>query len=435
MSEPRDRQLAVLSGGRSVEPLIEELGAKYNLAFLYHPVAQRVAQSEDMSVANLQLLSGPDVQARAINEALRMTSRVWSALEDGTLQTVVRNVLTEQGLEAKALVDGLSNWLPNVVFGEATKTLMRTLVWRQLIEEFDISVCVTHEDVVADTKGMVQFFRDNGIPTLHVPHAIYFDQWRGGPGEDVHDSITAEWIAVAGPYQRAWYIERGADPKKTIMTGMPHWDKWKDPPKRRWARNALKIPRGEQVVVYASSWPQTTSLYGMHSLIPQVYAAYLEAAKDQSWRSLIKLHPSAGEPSHQEHAKQASQMGIPVMLTAQYLDLALAAADLVVAVGPSNILIEAALIGVPTVSVHGFQQDEAVLTCMPGELRETIVRGLTKLWRDKYRKLVPSFLKKYVYKADGHATRRVLKLVEKIAREPEPVEEPEQPEEAECLSS
>jgi hypothetical protein len=166
--------------------------------------------------------------------------------------------------------------------------------------------------------------------------------------------------------------------------------------------------------VYASSWPQKTSVEGIHDLLTEAYNGFLDAVGD--WHAIVKLHPSAGEQNAQAHVGIAQQRGARVMVTPQYLDLVLGAADAVVAVGPSNILIEAAILGIPVVSVYGFADEELVLTCEPGGIGEAVDQALSDGWRREFKGKGWQFVKRHAYKPDGKAGERVLALIERIAK-------------------
>lgn len=408
----RDFPVAVLSGGRAVQPLLKPLAERFNLALLY-PRAAEQAAARGLPVANLAPWADDRTKAQSVNDALRLCSGLFPALEAGTLVEPFEETIGH--FSADGVVENLGQWFPNWVLQSVSRQVLRLKLWRRLMDEFDVKICITHEDVCEDTKSMVQFFRARGVPTLHVPHAVYLDQWRAGPGLDVHDEIACEYMAAAGSFQREWYVARGFPESNVSLTGSPSWDKWSRPPDQTWARDALKLAHDEPAVVYASSWAQHTSPLGFHDLVAECYAAFLEAAKGADWQAIVKLHPNAGQASHQRHAKLASEMGVRCLVTPSYLDIVMQAADLVVAMGPSNILIEAAMLGVPIVSVLGFADDEAVITCEPGEQGAAIGRGLGEERRREFAELRGPFVEKYAYANDGGATERVLELVGELS--------------------
>lgn len=417
------KPVIVLSGGRSTEPLMDALGKDYALAFLYPPAAQQAA-NKGITVVNLDQWATPETRAAAINEALHQTEGIWPAFENGHLPKLFEQTLMQNGIAGPTAADGLGDmlkgWFPEKVFQSVSRTIFRLMIWHNLNQAHNVRACVTHEDVAEETKSMVAYFRGQGIPTIHVPHAVYMNIWRGAPREDIADELTAEWIACAGPFQRAWYIERGANPTKTIVTGLPQWDKWQKQMDRTWSRQALNLPMDKPVVVYASSWAQATSALGMHDAIDWAYRSFLALAKENEkrWTAFIKLHPSADQASAKMHVDLVRECGLKAAVTPHYLEMVLGAADLVVSAGPSNILIEAAMLGVPGVSVFGYDDDHAVITCDPSTIGKAVKQGLSPLWREKFKDIRPRFLAKYAGPADGKATERVLKLVKEITCQP-----------------
>ena len=96
------------------------------------------------------------------------------------------------------------------------------------------------------------------------------------------------------------------------------------------------------------------------------------------------------------------------LVTAQYLDIVMATADLVVAVGPSNLLIEAALLGIPTVCIEGFEDDPEVVSTNKIGLPDAIERGLSVDFD------YSGYISKYAHANDGKNTQRVLDLIKRI---------------------
>src|SRR3990167_1089526 len=82
---------------------------------------------------------------------------------------------------------------------------------------------------------------------LHNPPAIYMDVGRGAPGSDVHDLVTATHLAASGPYQRAWYEQRGFAVENIRETGLPQFDDVKVFP-REYACAALKLDVNKPVI-------------------------------------------------------------------------------------------------------------------------------------------------------------------------------------------
>lgn len=214
---------------------------------------------------------------------------------------------------------------------------------------------LVHNDVEPVPRLLCLWARARGVPAVHVPHAVYLDEtFRGGMGEDVHDLVAATHLAAACPYQARWYQARGD--AEIRITGAPRWDDlptWRSWP-REASRRLLGIRPEEIAVVYATSWAQHTSAKGSRIDPFAYFQRFLESAR--SWPSrvvlLVKLHPSQADG--QAYLKALEESGRKGIVTQAHLPHVLKAADRVIAFTASNVLLEAAYLGVP-ILVHGTQ--------------------------------------------------------------------------------
>jgi CDP-glycerol glycerophosphotransferase (TagB/SpsB family) len=198
------------------------------------------------------------------------------------------------------------------------------------------------------------------------------------------------------------------DPDKVVVTGLPQWDGWAQEPDKEWARRALRLDADKPVVAFMSSWPQATSALGIHDVLGKSYEAFLNASLGADWQAIVKLHPGSSQELANAHIEAAREKDARCMVTPQYLEFVLTAADLIVTAGPSNVSIEAAMIGVPSVSVCGYPDDDEVLTVDPSDLADAIEEGLSREVD------LSRFVEKYAYRNDGKATERVVELVREI---------------------
>jgi len=403
----RTPPLAVLSGGNTTTTLIDDLAKDHALAFLYPQVAQQTAQ-RGVPTVDMNKLLDVELKADAMNTTLGLMVPLPGAMDD--IIDLLVDEMRAEGIRNYNAYEGVRKLFLSNVFQNLGQSAMQIRAWERVAQDFKkVSICITHEDVMCNTKTMCQFWRSKGVPTLHIPHAEYIDIWRGPVGTDVHDEVSCEWVATAGPYQRDWYIARGADPAKVRITGLPHWDTWKKIPDRREARDVLKLDQDKPVVAFMSSWIQATNALGLHHLIEKSYTAFLELTKNAEWQGVVKLHPGAGQGSADWHIKTANDMGASVLITPQYLDYVLAASDLIVSAGASNVVIEAALCGVPAVCTYGFPDDEQVGTFEPEDLGQAIEAALCADVD------LGPFLAKYASMGnDGKGKERVLELVREI---------------------
>ncbi len=270
-----------------------------------------------------------------------------------------------------------------------------------------------HNDVEPLTRVAALWARQRRVPCVHVPHAIYQDVNRGPAGTDVHDLITASHVAAAGPFQAGWYRQRGeADIKET---GLPQFDRWHnfqaDKPR---ARKLLKLNGDGPVIVYASTWPQATNAQGMNDEWAFTYQNFLQAVGGLSGvQVIVKLHPRSGEDAHKWHAEQAGKYQVPCAVTPLHNELILQAADLLLAYGGSNLVLEAAHVpGLRLMTTHGYTDDPEV-TKVP--LTVEGIRGAMIEALQLPAVGTGRFRAKYLGQDDGGASGRISQWVQELA--------------------
>ncbi len=277
-------------------------------------------------------------------------------------------------------------------------------------------VLILHNDVEPLTRIAALWAQARGVKCLHVPHAVYQDGTRSSVGTDIHDIVTASNLAAAGPFQRAWYEKRGMPAFNVKETGLPQWDKWAEPQKdRARAFRLLKLKPFIPTVTYIGTWRQNTNMFGCNDGWAQVYAEFLDAVKkiETPLQVIVKTHPNAGQESFNWHASAAKENGVKCLVTAQYLDLALLASDLVIAPYASNALIEAATmphLRLMTMEGDGFNDDDVIIKAPHGKLVESIIEALQGDPKD-----AKAFLTKYMGVMDGKAHVRVADYVRELA--------------------
>lgn len=252
--------------------------------------------------------------------------------------------------------------------GKRLSFMMREVgayIYRQLIDlavivsSLDVmkpDLMILHNDVEPHLRAAALWAKERGVPCLHIPHAIYMDTGRGAPGTDIHDLITASHMVTAGPYQTEWYTNRGMPIENLRETGLPQFENKNVMPRER-ARQLLKLNPRLPTITYASSWRQDTNLLGCHEGVEETYFSFIQAvAKMNGVQVIVKGHPSAR--NLQWHIDTAKQFDVQVVATAVHLPVVLSATDLLISYGPSNVLVDAALMGVPKlIATHGFESD------------------------------------------------------------------------------
>ena len=280
----------------------------------------------------------------------------------------------------------------------------------------DPKLILLHNDVEPLNRALALWALQKHVPCLHVPHAVYLDtEGRGPAGTDVHDLITASIIACAGPYQQQWYIERGAYPQTTIITGLPQFDRLANPqPNRERACKLLNLDPRRPVVVYKSSWRQDTNLAGCHDGVEETYAAFLAMTKlVPDVQYLVSCHPRGNNLKW--HLDQAQAANVSLSITQEHLDVILNAADILLCYGPSNVMLEMATLNsghlVCINDKAAFPNDPEIIKCPADaeQMAKVVQTCLTSSLPD-YRNLVY----KYLGPQDGHNTERIAALIRQV---------------------
>jgi hypothetical protein len=277
-----------------------------------------------------------------------------------------------------------------------------------IIDEISPDLVLIHNDVEPLTKLAALWAQANGKPALHVPHSIY--QNIENP-HDIHAIFTASHVVSSGDYQTKWFIERGFDPARIVETGLPQYDSFANPKiDRMKARGALDLTIQKPVVTYCSSWSQNTNMMGMHDGVETAYMTILEAAKRlPQIQFVIKLHPRA--QADQWHVEQAQRVGVDVTIVKEHLPTVLGASDVIIAYGPSNVLLEAANYEfLKLIATSGFEQDSEIMKVSvdPPNI-EAMVSGILQALASgppNYK----DFLWRYLGRRDGKAHERITQI-------------------------
>lgn len=430
--QPAPRPVVFVAVGPSTAPLVQPLQATGCDVV----VGSRAEAQQFPGAAALEELMDSGVQGEALSGATILAAQLVQHMGDGSLAETLAGPLQSLSLHQngysegrapveKALLEPLSQWFP----GWVHQSLSRQMVWLKALEKMvavrDVRAIVCHNDVEEFTKTLCLFAAAHNIPSIHVPHAVYLDWGHGPLGYDVHDVVSADWVCCAGWFQAEWYKMRHA--RKVAVTGLPQWDMHAKLVKERdraLACRRLKLDEHKKVVVYYSSWAQQTAAQGFHDGVMVAYRSLLEVAKAADWQLVVKTHPHARLENMEWHGRMAHDAGVSCLVTDRYLDLAMQAADLCVAYGTSATVMESALYGTPLVSIAGFEDDEAVITCgdTPDSIGGAIQQALSDEWAAKYKELRQPFITKYAGRVDGNATKRVVEHIVRIgSRGPSPV--------------
>ena len=375
------------------------------------------------SVQDLELV----VVSPRVQEILHDAEIPARALAEFATQATVQQAAREAARIVSALYgcELDSKGLPLADTTIATGTSLATYAYMHLFDIVSIllaldlakpKVILVHNDVEPINRALALWALKNQVPCIHIPHAIYLDtEGRGPAGTDVHDLITASIITCASPYQQQWYIERGAYPQTTIITGLPQFERLAKPqPNRERACKLLGLDPHLPVIVYKSSWRQDTNLAGCHDGVEETYSAFLAMTKllpDVQY--LVSCHPRGNNLKW--HVDAATEANVTCAITQEHLDVILNAADVMLCYGPSNVMLEMATLNsghlICVNDAGAFPADPEVLKC-PADAAQMaeLVRACLVSPIPDYR----DFVAKYLGPQDGNNTARIAQVIRQV---------------------
>lgn len=363
------RPLLLISGGPSTRALWPGLAEHYDLVFLY-PQAGQEAKELGLRAAALAELVDPDLQESIQNQAALLTARVV-----GRLPELSERFHAAFGQDGPPALNGrLGDWFA----GYAHYLLQGEVAILAQLERLAgqgrvIAGCLTHEDVAPDTRAMVAWANQRGIPTLHVPHAPCH---LTTPAPDIHKETRATFIAASGPQVARFYQDCGVPAERITLTGGPQWDELYDgamPGREEARRVAVPDWKAGPILVYMSTWGQTTSLRSnFDAEFNEGWQATLAAAKALGAFLCVLVHWNDQRADTEDaYAKALDAAGVDGLVTRAHKSYILRAADLLIAQGPSNMCIDAAIAGTPSVylQTEGFDYATALpRRCLPADL-------------------------------------------------------------------
>lgn len=345
----------------------------------------------------------------AASEGARCSANVIKALEANVIQTrLLNSIVGVPSTYIRPFVAKLPG-LVNLKVQEYAALLLFLERWRR---ERVVAGVVLHNDVEGVLKLVAIWANRFDIPSIHIPHAVYTHFGRlATPGSDVHDDVTCKTVLAISPYQAEWYKARGAQDVEVVGAAMwEHWLRWNL--NREFARRALRIAPETKVATYAATWGQHTSIMGLKYMdFPDLaYRAFMQACKLHNILAIVKIHPSAGPDSESWHKQVAKELDVPCILTRLNRELSVYASDAVVGCGPSGLLLEAALVGVPGLIIGNAEFGFAGCPPEAGAIGRAL-ETLDDSWESKRE----SILETYVGPVDG-ALQRTLEAIYRRVR-------------------
>ncbi len=375
--------IVLLSGGvttKGLTPLL--LKKKYDIAVFDPSTAEAQAQIHGERIIPVLRNIPQPVQQNAYNEATQLTAQVFaepvSAIAERVEEMPEWYRFSRNGLD-----EHLGTFLPGYAHQSFANQIIRYVALDALNEARKIRLVVTHEDVTEVFGGLVHWAKARGIPTMHVPHANHYSLPEISP--DIHETSICDYLA-ATPHMERFYKRNGYK-GEVRLTGSPLFDRWTEYRKDRdWALRALKLDGNKPVVVYMSSWGQITNAHDDPTRFERTLRHIMAAGFEQL---VIKLHPGEAPNIEQNYLKMANEFGCRVIVTRLYLEPILSAVNCTVALGPSNVCVDAACMNVPSVIVQmpGYSiQHDAIPECEPESLSvevENVLKGRVDWWEEQ----------------------------------------------------
>lgn len=405
-----DKPTLLISGGSSLTALFERLAESFDLLFIYPPAAQLATE---MGVSNagavMQYMDGP-AQDRAHNLGAVLTARVVNAMP-----RISETFKARLGPNPPHTLNGyLGEWwmgfAADRLVGQAgvIVTLEKAFAARNPVG------LVVHEDVTPDMRTVVGFCKARGIPTIHIPHAACHLL----PGvRDIHRETRADYVGASGPYMAEFYHSAGMPLDQIEQVGVPSWDGYysADLPGKDESKAVLSL--AGRVVTYASTWAQTTSLRsGFLPELTEGLNATIDLAKRWDASLIIKMHPNQSPQDEAGYAEAMKAAGVGGLVTRNHINYCIRATDLLIAQGPSNLCIEAAIMGVPSVylQTEGFDYAyalpyRATVETLEKEARAALDSAGAAQWQD--------FIAHYnIVHPNGGAIERAGEFVERVCQ-------------------
>lgn len=345
-----NKPILLIGSGGTLAPLWRPLAEVYDLVFFQQAGAQAAAGA-GVGAQFIEAAITPDVRERADTAAANLTAQLVAQLP-----VIGRRMAADLPAEHPAAVNSaLPTWFPGYA--------MRAFGWQagylEALENIAanrrIAGVLTHEDVGPDTRTVINWANAKGLPTLHLPHAACHLL----PGvRDIHRETRARHVLASGDYMAAFYADAGVSAAQIHIVGVPAWDylSGANLPNRAEARQVLGI-ENERVLMYGTTWGQTTSLRSrFEHEFRETEEAVFALARAAGAYLIVNLHPNETRENSAFYEQRLSEAGVEGLVTADHGVYCTRAADVVVKHGPSNFCVEAAMMGTPSayIQTEGF---------------------------------------------------------------------------------
>ena len=344
------RPVLLMSGNHTTQSLWKPLAEHFDICLIHTQMSQMMTDMNILGGYGIQKYMSAEVQETAINIAYALAARLHEPDRADELTRHIAEAFNGSTIPTNLQSPQVNDWWPGML-GERVKNSMTVIgMLEAAVKDRKVSGCIVHEDVTPDARAIVMFCKAQGIPTIHIPHA---NDWYVGEKWDIHTECISDYILAAGVYMKDWYTRWGYNPERIRVVGMPQWDSFYGDlgrPGKSESRKALGIKTDEEtVLVYASSWAQLTSARGeFNKEFENSLRMMIETAQELPATLIVKMHP--GEPANQEqiYLKAIKDNNLEGCVTRMFNQYTLAATDVLVSHGPSNICCHAAAWNVPS---------------------------------------------------------------------------------------
>lgn len=341
-----NRPALLITSNHIMTPLWESLSEHYDLCI----VGQQAGLAVDLEIKGavpIQKYATADANETAINAAYKLSAKLFDNHTSASLGQEIEKWVGDD-CPPQLRADPIRQWWPAMVGEHVRQQVGLIELLKNTMREHKIVGCLVHEDVMPDMRAMVLFCKTRGIPTIHVPHANCFytgEQW------DIHTESICDYIAASGAYAKDFYMRWGYDGEHIQLVGAPQLDSWysNHAPTKEEARKVLGIGENDFVIIYASSWGQLTSARGgFESEFAGSFERVLDAASKLKATLVVKMHPGEARGQEDGYLSGLKQAGINGCVTRTYNEYVLRAGNVLIAHGPSNICVQAAIVNLPS---------------------------------------------------------------------------------------
>ena len=309
-------------------------------------------------------------------------------------------------------------------------TLLQGLELAQ--SQYRLSLMIASEDVMTVAKIAMLWAREQGVPSLHLSHALALND-----PHTVHAQLTADMHAVYGQRGLEGYLDYGVPAERMRVTGNPSWDKFVKLRGERAVRNTelrekYQLRDGQPIVVFGTTWSSVLTANGDEGIFGQTVGQFIDACEALRrdgvlCNPIIKDRPPNYHFGERRFKELLAERGADPAYYFYLVDdapLWAAAADVLIAVD-SNYCIEAMQCGTPAINLQHpantvfgpcYDATAGVLDVEARELPGAIRHLLTEpAFRDAQVAQATRGLPYFNLGIDGQAGARVAELMGEMA--------------------